>query len=177
MKNLMLLTMLLFSISGSASQSAPTPEEFQAMLKLDYKAFDQSQPNGGWRGIADNVEAGKVLDAYNVQHRETLTPSQLGIITWHAGQTYAFANLNDLAIARFKKSFNKDESPTDTFKWNSYVKGSIAFLEHDMKKLIESRDELRAVNKIEPNGNLKFLEAFARCFKKTYSEAYGTDCK
>lgn len=171
----LLLTICLIYSSAYGTPNSPTPSEFQALLKLDYRAFDQNLPDGGWRAILDDVEAGKVLDSYSIQNSENLKPWQARTILWHAGQAYAMANLTDVALARFRKSYDPDVKPNDTFKWNSYVKGSIAFLEQDIKGLIEARDEMRAANPSSPN--LKILEAFVRCFKKSYKEAYNPNCE
>jgi hypothetical protein len=150
------------------------------MLKLDYKAFDQTLPDGGWRGLANKgceLEATKMLEIYHLHHYDELLPWQSRILYWHAGQVYAMQNQTDLALMRFRKSYDSDEKPGDMFKWNSYVKGSIAFLEHDMKALVAARDELKLVDKTQAHPNLKFLEAFIRCFNKTYKEAYNPTCK
>jgi hypothetical protein len=155
-------------------------QQLDAYLKLDYKSFDQTLPDGGWRGLEGkgcDLESVKLIEIYHLHHMDELNPSQAIILYWHAGQVYAMQDLTDLALARFKKSYNPSEKADDTFKWNSYVKGSIAFLEKDMKTLIKARDELRAVNQIESNPNLKFLESFIRCFKKSYREAYDPECK
>jgi hypothetical protein len=177
MKYILLSCLICFSTMSNGAVQSPTPEEFQTLLNLDYKSFDQTLPNGGWRGIVDKVDAGKVLDSYHIHNLEKLEPWQARIIYWHAGQEYAMSGLSQLALARFKKSFNPDQKADDTFRWNSYVKGSIAFLEKDMASLVKSRDELREVDKIERSANLKFLESFIRCFNKTYTEAYDPSCK
>jgi hypothetical protein len=144
-------------------------------MALDYDSFDQSVPNGGWRAIVDDTEAGKVLDAYNVHNSDVLKPWQKRIIKWHAGQAYGFANLKQLAINRFKKSYNPEEAPDDRFGWNLYVEGSVAFLEQDMTSLVDARDRLKKLNPGSPN--TKILESFVRCFKKPYREAYNPECK
>src|SRR5688572_3684391 len=97
-----------------ATPAQPNAQEFEALLKLSYQDFDQNLPKGGWRSIEDNVEAGKVLDAYFVQHSDTLTESEKRVITWHAGQAYALGGLKDLALTRFKNSFDPEEKPNNT---------------------------------------------------------------
>ncbi len=172
MKYLALLIFLLH-FNVYSSPTSPTPEEFQKLLKLDYIAFDQTLPNGGWRAITDNIEGAKVIDAYHLHNLEKLTTQQSRILYWHAGQRYASGDLNDVAINRFNKSYDPNEKANDPFKWNSYVRGTIAFLEHDMKMLVQARDELRQTSS---NPNLRILEAFIRCFNKTYKEAYSSSC-
>jgi hypothetical protein len=156
-----------------------TGAQLSEYLRLDFKSFDQTLPDGGWRGLENrgcSLEATKLVEIYHLHHLGELEPWQTRILYWHAGQVYAMQDLSDLALARFKKSFDPEEKPEDNLKWNSYVRGSIAFLEHNLDQLIKARDELRAANKVNPNPNLKFLEAFVRCFKKSYKEAYNPDC-
>ncbi len=160
-----------------ASPGAPDPSEFQALMKLDYVAFDQTLPNGGWRAIVDKVEAGKVLDAYHVHNLDTLAPWQARVIYWHAGQVYAMADLNDLGIARFEKSYNPAEKSDEKSKWNAYVRGTIAFLKHDRSILQAARDEMYSADPSDENINRKVLDSLLRCFNKPYRDAYDPDCK
>ncbi|MBK9293146.1 MAG: hypothetical protein IPM57_01685 [Oligoflexia bacterium] len=156
-----------------------SPSNLSEMLKLSYKSFDQTLPDGGWRGLANKgceLEATKVLEIYHLHHYDELAPWQAQILYWHAGQMYAMQGLTDLALARFKKSYSTEEKADDKFKWNAYVKGSIAFLEHDMNSLTKARDELKSAN-TDAQSNFKILESFIRCFKKSYKEAYNHDCK
>lgn len=97
------------------------------MLELDYHAFDQSLPAGGWRAIVDNVDAGKTLDAYLIHNNDQLETWQQQVVRWHAGQMYALGDLTVVALARFKTTFRADEPSDDTFGWNAYVKGTIGF--------------------------------------------------
>lgn len=147
------------------------------MLSLDFASFDQSMPNGAWRGIRDPFEAAKTIDTYHLHHAEKLRDDERRILYWHAGQSYATAGLYQLAITRFEKSYDPQEKPSAEFKWNAYVRGSIAFLKKDLKTLTKARDELREADRGKPSPNRKVLESFVRCFKKTYEEAYSPDCK
>lgn len=171
------ISLLLGAMPVSASPGSPTPIEFQALLSMDYKAFDQTLPDGGWRAIVDPVEAGKVLDAYHLNNFEKLEVYQHRIIYWHAGQSYALGDLYELAVARFGASFNRDEKPNDEFKWNFYVRASIAFLQKDMKALVSARDELAQATHSGAKVNLKIVNAFIRCFNKPYRLAYNSDCQ
>jgi hypothetical protein len=169
---------------GSASvvtghQCIIAPEEQQKLLALDYKGFDQNL-HGGWRKYDQlncYASAASLIDGYIAQNSSKLLEYQRTGMTWHAGQMYAFAGQSELAVARFKKSYNRNVAPDDTFKWNAYVKGTIAFLEQDMKSLIQARDEMAAVSADQRSKNFAILESFVRCFDKTYSEAYDSSCK
>ncbi len=178
MKNYFIfLALILFCIGAYAPPASPTPAEFRALMKLDYISFDQTLPNGGWRGIQDSFEAAKVLDAYNLQNSDVMSESEVRVIFWHAGQSYAMADITEVAIARFQSAYNPKESSADTFKWNAYVRGSIAFLKRDRKTLQAARDEMYAADPSDENRNRVVLDAFLRCFNKTYREAYSADCR
>lgn len=59
--------------------------ELQEYLKMDYQSFDQSLPDGGWRGIANrgcNFEAGKLIDIYHLQNIDNLLAWQSRILFW-----------------------------------------------------------------------------------------------
>lgn len=170
-----LVVSVFLGAESNASTGAPTPAEFQELLKLDYHSFDQSLADGGWRGIGDLLEQAKVLDAYAVHNRSTLLDWQLRTITWHAGQTYAIGSLTDITLNRFQNSFNPSEPLDSNFKWNAYVRGSIAFLKKDRATLVAAREEVS--KSTEGLINLKVLDGFLACFDKSYSEAYNTPCR
>ena len=102
-----------------------------------------------------------------------LEASRARIINWHAGQSYALGDLTDLAVSRFSRSYNPDEAASATFKWNAYVRGSIAFLIKDRSELQAARDEMYSANPSLDNINAKILDGLLACFDKSYSDAYG----
>ena len=74
------------------------------------------------------------------------------------------------------------------FGWNFYIDGTIAFLERDREGLTEAIARLRAIPQptsasmyradgspifVDWPPNLKVLQAFERCWEKSYAEAYG----
>jgi hypothetical protein len=154
--------------------------QLDSYLKLDYKSFDQALPDGGWRGLSNKgceLEAIKLVEIYHLHHLDDLNESQAQILYWHAGQVYGMQNLNDLAISRFKKSYNPKEKSDDPFKWNSYVDATIAFFEHDLPKLKQARQSLATATASGAANNLKIVDAFIRCIGKPYSVAYNPNCK
>lgn len=183
MKNFVFIALFatLPSLTLAESQNCQiTATQLADYLKLDFKSFDQTLPDGGWRGLANRgceLEATKLVEIYHLHHFDILEAWQSRILYWHAGQVYAMQGLTELAIARFEKSFDPLEKADAPLKWNSYVRGSIAFLKRDKDGLIKARDHLRAGNGSKPDPNLKILEAFVRCFQKPYKEAYNPDCK
>lgn len=177
----------------AAAQPADTPPapdcsyDLEAMLALDRKAFDQTLPDGGWRVLAlkdgCEVAAAELIRAWRHEKRD-----HEGILYWHEGQMRAFGGQTEEAIALFKltyKSFELDAG----FGWNNYVDGTIAFLEGDRETLTTAIERQKSLPKpqismVRADGtpaniswppNLNVLEAFERCWGKSYKEAYGTE--
>jgi hypothetical protein len=148
--------------------------EREQYLELDYRSFDQTLPDGGWRGVHKHgcgVEAAKLIDAFHEFHKDALEPSEHRLLYFHAGQIYAFEGLTDVALERFRRSL-AEEKPGTRSMWNVYVKGTIAFLERDRAALEAARDEL--VQRSDPN--MDILRSMVRCFGRPYKEAYSQNC-
>ena len=165
-------------------------EDREALLALDYEAFDQDF-QGGWRAVSEQpgcmIAAAELIVEYNHQLISNGNPVRKSL-PWHAGQLYASEGETQKAISLFKQSY----APVGNSKsWNLYVDASIAFLEKDRAGFDQKFKELRDLPK-PPNweqsvkytqekwgytpqwpNNLNVFEAFDRCFEKTYSEAYG----
>ena len=185
---------MILSLALAAAQPTPPPEEtdcsydLEAMLALDQQAFDQ-ELDGGWR-ILDNAgceaEAAELIREWRHKKR-----SHASILYWHEGQMRANAGQSKQAIALFSLTYKAPAFDAD-FGWNHYVDGTIAFLSRDKDRLVQAIENLKAVPKpadyqntvtladgtvVEFSWppNLKVLEAFERCWDKTYKEAYGRD--
>ena len=166
-------------------------EDREALLDLNYKAFDQDIW-GGWREVSYRNnngcqrEAAQLIADYKAQATD-LEDWQLRMLHWHEGQLYAFEGESKRAIGLFGESY--EPNPKNK-AWNLYVTASIAFLNKDRFTFDNSYDELRDIPKpahweemvknteetynytpLWPN-NINVFEAFDRCFEKTYSEAY-----
>lgn len=187
----MLTTLAAATLLAQAATPAPSPQpecsyDLEAMLELDQQAFDQDM-DGGWRPLAarDGCElaAAELIRAWRHEKR-----AHDGILYWHEGQMRAFAGQAEEAVALFELTYNPPEFDAD-FGWNHYVSGTIAFLIRDREHLHAAMDRLRALpapdNLImtRPDGttftmawppNLNVLEAFDRCWERSYAEAYGT---
>jgi len=166
---------LAFSVSVAATDCQVSSEKLVEYLKMNYQEFDQT-PGKGFRELVDQgcfVEAGKLIDLWHFHSQENLEPWQKRISYWHAGQSYAFAEqaLYPLAVERFQKSINHGETANDDFKWNAYVRGSIAFLRSDRSNLEKYRDELSSTTTAKMN--LEILDRMLRCFGQPYLDAYG----
>ena len=177
----MIATLLL----AVAQPQAPAPDcsyDLDAMLELDQQAFDQD-PNGGWRPLAAKegceIAAGELIRAWRHEKRDNRS-----LLYWHEGQMRAFGGQTAEAVDLFQLTYKPPEFDHD-FGWNYYVSGSVAFLLGDREHLGLMIEKLRAVEKPDdaPEDmtwppNLNVLEAFDRCWGKTYAEAYGSqECR
>ena len=149
--------------------------EKKAPLDRDYNAFDQ-RPGTGWRQLAekgDFLNAAKLIDAYLEKH-EGLDVSQRVNLNFHAGQMYAFADDYRTALDRLNKSTYAEEPLELPLRWNAYVQATIAFLNKDLKRLKECREEIAAGPTFHgEKGNLDVVDRLIEHFDEPYSRAYG----
>jgi hypothetical protein len=182
---LTLLGLLIAAQAASAAPHAPTRCDYDrdAMLALDQRAFDQDF-SGGWRALANagcEAEAADLIRDWREAHR-----SDDFILFWHEGQLRADIGQTRQAIALFEKS-RKPAAEDAQFGWNLYFDGSVAFLRRDRAELDVARDRLAVLpmpddlKMVGPDGkpvqvawpmNLNVLDAFQRCWGKTYKQAY-----
>ncbi len=191
MRYLVAMLALLLAAAQPA-EPPPAPDcsyDLEAMLALDRQAFDQDM-DGGWRalGMKDGCEiaAAELIRAWRHEKRD-----HDGILYWHEGQMRAFGGQTAEAIALFQRTYNPPEFDHG-FGWNFYVSGTIAFLLGKREHLQESIAGLKALKAPKPEDNsitlsdgtviqmswppnLNVLEAFERCWGKSYKEAYGTE--
>lgn len=188
----MLFALILAAGNPPAEPPAQPPEapdcsyDLDAMLALDRDAFDQDM-QGGWRplGMKEGCEeaAAELIRAWRHEKRD-----HASILYWHEGQMRAFAGQTGEALSLFRLTYKAPEFDAD-FGWNHYVSGTIAFLTRDREYLDRSIAALKAVPRPDgltmtrPDGstfemawppNLNVLEAFERCWDKSYADAYGT---
>jgi hypothetical protein len=175
MTRLFFLLASLASFTAFASPSCElSPAKLKVFLSQDFDTFDQ-KPNG-WRSLYDGTEAcnltiALLVDGYHMTNQSKMLPWQDRLSYWHAGQSYAFLGLPEVAVERFSHSFDPDEQDTPDFHWNAYVRASLAFLSKDRAALEKARDEFTKVAPLEAN-NYKIVERFLRCFDTSYFEAY-----
>ncbi len=158
-----------------------------AILKLPQQAFDQDM-TGGWRALSMRGCEAEAADLIR-DWREANTPQRNAtILYWHEGQLRADLGQNAAAIALFERS-RKSVEEDHGMGWNLYVDGSIAFLKRDRVAFDRAHAALAALPKpagFDPRGpdgkpisirwamNLNVLDGFARCWNKSYKEAYET---
>jgi hypothetical protein len=105
--------------------------------------------------------------------KANLEPWQERILFFHAGQSYAFENLYEVAARRIEASKNDKEEPNPELHWNLYVEATAAFLKKDKKVLKEKFAEFEKVATEKEKVNVKVVEGLIICFEKPYVEAYG----
>jgi hypothetical protein len=180
----------LLLAAAQPAEPAPAPDcsyDLEAMLALDRDAFDQDL-QGGWRPLSMK-EGCEIAAAELIREWRHTKREHASILYWHEGQMRAFGGQTDEAIALFRLTYKPAEEDAD-FGWNHYVSGTIAFLEGDREQLDAAIARLKTIPEAEsssftlPDGtvvkmswppNLNVLEAFERCWGKTYKEAYGTE--
>lgn len=174
-----LFVVLFFSLSPLAF-AAPchiSNVEKEKLLSMPYQDFDQAKT--GWRHYATigcYHDVGVLIDAYLKQNKATLADWQVSGVTWHAGQVYAFNDEYEIAKMRFKSSINPNEPQNAPILWNDYVHATLAFLNHDRRKLILYRDKI--ANGPTFNGEKANLDVVNRLIKyigHPYAEAYHTN--
>jgi len=144
-------------------------------LDLGYDAFDQ-RPGRGWRQVAEKgrfSDAARLIDVYLEKHHD-LDVSQRVNLNFHAGQMYAFADDYRTAINRFSRSTYAEEPPELPLRWNAYVQATVAFLQKDMKRLKECREEILGGPTFHgEKANLDVVDRLIKRFDEPYSKAYG----
>jgi len=149
--------------------------ELEAYLRQDFNTFDQSKD--GWRKLFSDpprcfLEVAQVIDVYRLHHLSDLKEGEQMTLSWHAGQTYAFAGAYAIALARFEQCRHKDEPANSSSRWNAYVESTLAFLKRDLVKLKAKREELAGGSQSDNLANLKKVDGLIKCFNKSYREAY-----
>ncbi len=118
---------LLLSLQVSAQQNAT----------LDYPQVAFDSDTCCWRQLAANArygDAANLIVAYINTHKQ----GNLHALRWHAGQQYAKAGNNAMAIKYFGKTYNvfyRWFGGADGAAWYFYAKGSVAFLKRNRSQL------------------------------------------
>jgi tetratricopeptide (TPR) repeat protein len=112
-----------------------------------------------------DLETAEIIDGY-IHCRAGLTPEQKATLVFHAGQIYADLGKRELAIERMRQAYNKNLD--QKYHWNSYVDGSIAFLERNLEKLKAARDHVQAAESDHPY--VETLSDLIRCFNRPYKD-------
>ena len=197
---LIILVMLMLSVlTGCSGGQADCSYDRDSMMNLDYPAFDQDIPWGGWRGVGREKEcalvAADLIADWRQEHRDDSTPSELRMLNWHEGQMRAQGGAYKAAASLFESA--KYANPEDPFDaaWNGYADASAAFVRDDRDALDSAYESMMAIEEpddweefaiesekllgerpVWPN-NIEVVEALRSCFGRPYSEAYGRSCE
>lgn len=138
-------------------------EFIQEDLSKEFNDFDQP-PNSPWRKEAhagNYAKAAQMIEGWLKDNSNSLDRYQLSVLIWHAGQMWAFANDYKRAKAAMVKSHTGEKD------WDSYVDGTIAFMENDKDRLAKIIDS-NVVD--EPNQGI--LRGLLEKIGQSYSKAY-----
>ncbi|WP_190481357.1 hypothetical protein [Pseudanabaena sp. FACHB-2040] len=169
---------------SACSKCEAALEEQQSSLALDYDAFDQT-PTQGWRRLADMEcyrQAAELIVSY-LNTNGNFRGNEHEILSFHAGQMYAYDGDYESAIPFFEQSFSSHEGIPPEFQpyidaWNIYVNATISFLMQDQAALLACRDELAEGPTLDDGEvmNLNVVDRLIQNFGEPYSQAYsGTE--
>lgn len=166
------ISLLFFASTAIAGDCKISESEELALLQMPYQKFDQTQ-HEGWRkyeGQGCYNESALLLDKYLTVNKTKLLDWQIRIISWHAGQMFAFDNNYSLARIRFLSALNPNQPKDADLDWNNYVHATIAFLDKDMAALKLHRDAM--ADRPNKDANLPFVDGLIKCFDRPYIIAY-----
>ena len=160
--------MLLLMTSYVNAADVCKDPDLGKFLKLDYQAFDQSPPVGGWRELENKGKEKQILallDNYR-KCKKGLKPDENATIWFHSGQAAAELGQYDDAIKRMQKSY--DKTLEAEWHWTDFVDGSIAFLKHDLDGLKKARAHLAQIESDHPY--VHELDKLIDCFDSKYKD-------
>lgn len=147
-----------------------------ALMALDYPAFDQSLPAGGWRGLAErgcHAAAAALIARWRVRNGAALAANDAQTLWWHEGQMLAMAGEYRAAIVRLETSRALIDDPVppadapaeSVEQWRAGIAvrdawhdATIAFLRRDRAARERAYARMRAVP--EPAGFREMQQLF-----------------
>ncbi len=148
-------------------------------LAMDPYTFDQLSE--GWRELdrrGDYLEAAKLVDEYIAANKEQIMEQKrvsVQTMYFHAGQEYAMAGKPHYqqAVERFAQAHKGLPA------WDTYVDGTIAFLNHNDEALEACTNMLLSLAQTDPEqvANAKLLQSFMKGRSKdlSYAQVYGAE--
>jgi hypothetical protein len=159
--------------AGPAQCDAAAVEVRNKISELNYAQFDQTDGQG-WRKLWDAQcyhSGAKLIDSYIAAHQE-LSDQERRNLLFHQGQALAFAGDVDAAVESFEQC-RRAEDVSNGFRWNAYLRGTIAFLKRNKEQLASAHDELAAHSGNYGNAtNRRVLASFLEYFDASYAVAY-----
>jgi hypothetical protein len=172
---LLLFAAALVAGAAHASTSPACAAQFKetgpTALALEYPEFERKKGNG-FHALADkgcHKEAGDLIEQYMARNKDV--PVHLH---WHLAQMRAMAGQKEEAVKHARATLWPDATASgQSFRWNDYVLGTIAFLEGDKAKLIEHRDSVNDHVRMNKNNiaNIAVLNRLIDNFGKPYKDA------
>ena len=177
-----ILVLICLSLCACAKPSVnDCKARADAMLDLPFGAFDQGLD--GWRSLDGSLgcpdAAREVLARYRQRHRDSLSPANVSLLTWHEAQVWATQGDRSTAVRLMKEAAFAGEPDWQRL----YREATISFMEGDLSRLKAARDELASLPR-DPmlNGldgsevalppDLDVLDGLISCFGRPYSIAY-----
>lgn len=178
--------MLAALVTALALQAAPeaavgcalTPENLVANRTLSFESFDQAGVTP-WtaRKLGErncDAEAARASEDY-LLHGPELTPYQRQVVSWHLGQYLAESGEERAAARVMATTIRNEEMTPDNFDWNTYVRGTHAFLTKDRPALDAAVTALSAQEGMRNQINARALRRLQTCFERPYREAYSCE--
>ncbi len=135
-------------------------KEYTRIMNMSAIDFDQSED--GFRKHWRNYDLIRLIIPEFIEVNQ-VPEDETKLMHWHLGQMHASNDHTAEAIAEMKLSYNGNN-----ITWDSYVKGTIAFLEKDKPALLES---ITALRNQENKMNIQILEHMLDHFEMSYKDA------
>lgn len=135
-------------------------EEYNRLMSMPSFDFDQSED--GFRKHWRNYDLIKLVIPEYIKVNK-VPDEETKLMHWHLGQMHASNDQVQDALSEMKLSFRGNDKT-----WDSYVKGTIAFIEKDKTSLNNAIDTLKSQDN---QMNLQILEHMLKHFGKSYKEA------
>ena len=159
------LAVVFFAVAAAC---ALPRDEASHQQVLSYELFDGRGAPYGWRelsrtGCTDAALA--LLGAYAAANAARLTEAQRLELSFHSGQTLAFAGRENEALRHFEAAASSS-APNE---WQTYVAATLAFLRHDPDAMDAAR---AAYARIAPGSmRLRIIDGFIACANEPYARA------
>lgn len=170
---------LLAPFQAWAQDCAVNDHDLRGNAALSFEDFDQ---RGALASTARKLserhcfrEAAEVGQHYLLFGPE-LSERQRNVVTWHVAQDLALSGRSDAAAALISSTLRPAlPAEPDGFEWNTYVRGTWAFLVRRRDLLDDAVSQLQTKPGQRNAMNARVLGRLQTCWDKTYAEAYTSD--
>ena len=168
--------LLLVSLLAATAAGCARDDTADAMLDLDFWAFDQSWETG-WRPVAERGEYGRAADLIDhyLAHRPGLNAAERAYLHNHAGELRAYQGDDRRALDHLAQAYVAPDSMPDRFprSFNAMAAGTRAFMTGDMAGVRASVEAIRSLPVLSARDSmfLQGMEYLTTMEGKTYREA------